>query len=311
VGDHIDASNNYDLDYQRLRSSASPSYRDKVYGRVIHTASGFTILQYWFFYYRNPKNYPGGGEHEGDWEMAQVWLDSSYRPTGADYAQHNGGEGCSWDKVQVTPYGRPIVYVARGSHASYFNPGFKATNLDYAYGDSSESGENLSLVDITTFPKWVFWPGVWGGSGNSPPSPGRQGAPWDTPENPGFASCTVGVVAKHNGRRSLQGRKESHERIRGPRGPRLSAHRNRRYAIVRYSLPDWLFRRASSTRRSMLITTDSAGHRYPPITKQYAVRGRSGRVRQWLGIGRPPYTVRASVIGPNGRRSTVRAIRIR
>jgi hypothetical protein len=70
--------------------------------------------------------------HEGDWEMIQVIYDEaetaedalSQQPTRLAYSGHAGGEQASWSDRKVHKDGdRPIVFVARGSHASYFEPG--------------------------------------------------------------------------------------------------------------------------------------------------------------------------------------------
>lgn len=83
-------------------------------------------LQYWFYYYFNDWN----NDHEGDWEMVMLIFDATtveealqQEPARVIYAQHGGGERASWDANKLTlEAGRPVVYVARGAHASQYEP---------------------------------------------------------------------------------------------------------------------------------------------------------------------------------------------
>src|ERR1700754_917390 len=82
-----------------------------VYRRV---ADGW--VQFWMLYAHNDQDRGvlRTGRHAGDWEMVQVRLDGSE----AVFAQHSGAERCA-------VHGRLVVYVANGSHASYFVPGVR------------------------------------------------------------------------------------------------------------------------------------------------------------------------------------------
>ncbi len=91
-------------------------------------------LQYWCQYYYDD----WANRHEGDWEGLSILLEvdarlieqdrpleadellSGVMPQDAGYAAHEDGYRRHWDDVQKTREGRPIVYVARGSSASYF-----------------------------------------------------------------------------------------------------------------------------------------------------------------------------------------------
>ncbi|MFL5904085.1 MAG: Vps62-related protein, partial [Solirubrobacteraceae bacterium] len=77
-------------------------------------------LQYWLFYAQNAQDrgIVHTGRHAGDWEMVQLRL-AHGAPVEAVYAQHSGAERCGWDDVRHEG-GHPVVYVANGSHASYF-----------------------------------------------------------------------------------------------------------------------------------------------------------------------------------------------
>jgi WD40-like Beta Propeller Repeat len=63
-GDSIDEENSYAADAQRLHTYEQYAHRS--YGRVVGTSNGEAILQYWFFFYYNPRTYFGFGAHEGD-----------------------------------------------------------------------------------------------------------------------------------------------------------------------------------------------------------------------------------------------------
>jgi hypothetical protein len=91
-------------------------------------------LQYWMHYYYDD----WANRHEGDWESITLlvdlepWVIEAGRELGEEellrgcavrdvgYASHEDGYRRAWQDVQRTAEGRPIVYVARGSQASYF-----------------------------------------------------------------------------------------------------------------------------------------------------------------------------------------------
>ncbi len=98
--------------------------RPTVYGRAVAASARATWLQYWLFYAEQDQDRGilRSGRHAGDWEVVQYQLDSRGHPIEAVYSQHSGAERCSWQTVRRRE-GRPLVYVARGSHASYLRPG--------------------------------------------------------------------------------------------------------------------------------------------------------------------------------------------
>src|SRR4051794_18242841 len=105
---------------------ADPAYANRVYGRVAANDGGLKWLQYWLWFYYNPKNLLGFGKHEGDWEMAQVGIDQADRPQKVTLSQHERGEARDWPKVerQTSEDGEhPVIYVAPFSHANYFEAG--------------------------------------------------------------------------------------------------------------------------------------------------------------------------------------------
>ncbi len=96
-----------------LRESEHP-YEPVVYGHFVEGPSG-PALQYWYLYiYNDFRN-----NHEADWEMAAIELAADGDPVRIGLSCHHGGYQRTWADAQ--PEGaRPIVYVARGSHAGYF-----------------------------------------------------------------------------------------------------------------------------------------------------------------------------------------------
>jgi hypothetical protein len=163
-----------------------------IYTRICYQREGTRItgawLQYWFLYYYN--DYPGtdSGDHEGDWEMVQILVNAQARPLVAVYASHEGGIVGDWNTegaIEKTGPGRvrPIVYVALGSHASYFHA--KPCKTDVNFGDWEL--EKYKFIRYIRFGSkstrtWLSWPGQWGGNAKSPHGPRFQsGSKWDNP----------------------------------------------------------------------------------------------------------------------------------
>jgi hypothetical protein len=146
-----------------------PGYANHVYGHAVVDTSGDLWLQYWFFYFYNDYNLIGAflhaGLHEGDWEMIQLRLRDE-DPDLAVFCQHAGSTTRNWGEVDRIPGSdRPIVYVARGSHASYFEPGTQWTGhwFDHADGKRRSPELTLDIVDDRDEKwRWVRWPGSWG-----------------------------------------------------------------------------------------------------------------------------------------------------
>jgi hypothetical protein len=127
------------LTYDRMRQ-ANPCFR--YHGRVVRQ-SGWIVLQYWYFYvYNNWRSgYYGANDHEADWEMVNIYLyedaDGSLHPEWAGYASHDfSGDDLRrrWDDPELEKVGdHPVVYVASGSHASYFSPGDYLTEIEIPF----------------------------------------------------------------------------------------------------------------------------------------------------------------------------------
>jgi hypothetical protein len=186
-----DVGRGYREQYVALRAARS-DLRNRMYGHAVE-ANGRLWLQYWFFYFYNDYNLALGiGLHEGDWEMVQLRMHDD-EPDLAVYAQHRRAELRPWTGVEKVPDdpNRPVVYVARGSHASYFEPGYHQTEAWYDLADGKRSSPRCALEIVgDDSPGWIAWPGVWGGTrarlgGIDQPSPRGPAAhdQWSDPNS--------------------------------------------------------------------------------------------------------------------------------
>jgi len=127
-------------------------------------------VTYWFFYgYSAPaallvKPLHRAGirviGHEGDWEGISIELNHLDHPVSVAYFAH--GEDVrpvAWPKVSKLD-GHPIVFSARGSHASYTTPGTKKSDLDVA-GGGPIWATWLLIADARVQP-WYGYGGAWG-----------------------------------------------------------------------------------------------------------------------------------------------------
>jgi hypothetical protein len=183
-----DPKRDYRRQYVALRI-ARPELKNHVYGHAVE-AGGRLWLQYWFWYFYNDYSLAlGAGLHEGDWEMIQLRMHDD-EPDVAVYAQHTHAEKRPWHEVSKLD-GHPIVYSARGSHASYFESGFHTTEAWYDLADGKRKSPDLTLEILEDdAPGWALWPGRWGDTqprlpgGLHQPSPTGPGShkQWKTPD---------------------------------------------------------------------------------------------------------------------------------
>ena len=76
-------------------------------------------VQYWFCYYFDD----WANVHEADWESITVFLRRKtvgWQPLGATFSVHENGVRRHWIDMECVENTHPVVYVASGSHASYF-----------------------------------------------------------------------------------------------------------------------------------------------------------------------------------------------
>jgi hypothetical protein len=165
-GDFIDEPGE-DYVAQARAMHARPGYADRLYGHVATDAHGHAWLQYWFFSYYDDRALLGIGVHEGDWEMIQLRLDPNGVPDEVTFAQHAGGERLTWADLETGPANggdAPVVYVARGSHASYARVGMHMGPVipDHNDGKGPLIRPTLEVISEHDGPSWVRWRGRFG-----------------------------------------------------------------------------------------------------------------------------------------------------
>ena len=165
--------------------------RGAVYSRVYRNTTGQNeavgyVLQFWLFYYFNDwqndaRNPTVWQFHEGDWEVVNVGLTEDLHPIYAAYSRHCTGGTRQWIKVETRDSTHPVVYVARGSHGNFFEPGpqpgsdeclpdaIRALDLDINNVDATGLGlsmgpggklpiDRIALSDVP----WLSFQGAWG-----------------------------------------------------------------------------------------------------------------------------------------------------
>jgi len=181
----------YRTQYVALRT-AHPELKNKLVARAVRDPdSGQLWLQYWLWYIYNDYHLAfNAGLHEGDWEMIQLGIEGD-QATIAVYAQHDQAERRDWSLVRKTEDGRPVVFSARGSHASYFEPGMYETEAWYDVCDGARAASSTELVILRDedLPGWAKWQGQWGDTeapikkvfSPSPKGPIKQTEKWFHP----------------------------------------------------------------------------------------------------------------------------------
>jgi hypothetical protein len=154
---------NYAAQYAALRENHQ-ELKNHIVARAVRDRQQVLWLQYWLWYFYNDYRLAASyGLHEGDWELVQIRLGGDGdTPDLAVYAQHAQAEQRSWDRVSVEG-DRPRVYVARGSHASYFRAGVFQTEVWADVCDGGRRSPEPTLLIIGEHPHdWAGWPGRWG-----------------------------------------------------------------------------------------------------------------------------------------------------
>ena len=144
------------IDRDTERGPGNERYPRTIYARVLegrelpeigegHPLSGAVAVQYWWFLFYND----AWNRHQADWEGVTVFLvagEDGFQPLGTAYDGHDLGRWRRWQDVQrldetgapATGGTHPIVHMARGSHASYF--------------DHNESGYHPSMSRMFRIP---------------------------------------------------------------------------------------------------------------------------------------------------------------
>jgi hypothetical protein len=286
--DYVDAVGR---DYvQQARELHREPYKDRVYGHVARDGDGGRWLQYWLFYLYNDKAFLGFGLHEGDWEMVQIKLGQGDRPDAMAFAQHAHGQRCDWALVEKRG-DRPVVYVARGSQASFPFPGRHSAPVvpDYADGRGPEVSPALEPIDDGA-PAWVGWPGRWGSTkarnrfeSNSPRGPAQHGQ-WDDP------------ATFHEEADQIDPRRMAPEPAPpAPAAPKVRVRRADDHAEVSYTLG-----RGGPAPTRLVVSVDGAKDDLPPATYGFAIEGASGSETHPLELGDDSYRVSVSVADAAG-----------
>lgn len=285
------------------RMHLRPGLGDQIYGHAARDRRGRIWLQYWFFYYYNDKALFGVGVHEGDWEMIQIRLDSKNKPNVATYAQHRQGERASWTDVEreTTPDGPvPVVYSARGSHASYYRPGtYPEAPVVPDHNDAGGPRVRPAVAVISDeTPSWAQWPGHWGST------PKRNFIESDSPRGPHEHSQWRDPDRFHADARP-------HEQLLLPRGaeralavrlapptPRIVARREGGRAVIDYRFPKPTLGQPPPV--GILATLDARDDPRPPASYVFPVIGLVGSIEHPLELEDRDYRVRVRAFSQAG-----------
>jgi hypothetical protein len=131
------------------------------------------FITFWMFYPYN--NGPLVQNHEGDWERVSIRLDTNNRPAKIAYFGHGGHCVKLWSDAPKYN-GHPIVFSARGTHASYPRVGEFPTK--FTFSDHTSKGPAwqtwAAVYDARTRP-WYRYGGAWGEVGESTHTTGPSG----------------------------------------------------------------------------------------------------------------------------------------
>lgn len=164
---------------------------------VYYQYSAGRFITYWYFFaFSNPfrgKGIADRAGHEGDWERVSIRLNAADRATEVAYYRHraepsrkNGGI-LSWSELAAEGSVRdehPVVFVARGTHASYPKECKRLLGIKRCLVDRRDAGSlwtaSAHLRDVTLEP-WYGFAGAWGqlhasdGRRSGPAGPGPNG----------------------------------------------------------------------------------------------------------------------------------------
>ena len=169
------------LEFDPETTAGGPWEEWATYGHAYPGKDGGINLQYWFFFPFN--DWMVFGRHQGDWEHIGIVLVQNQQPVSAVYSQHGHPQFWNWE--DLTKLGlHPVVYTAKGSHASYKGAsGGDCEGADAWWGPiiehCSDSGVWWStwggygpLVNVgeRTRPRngatWISYTGLWGKIGS-------------------------------------------------------------------------------------------------------------------------------------------------
>jgi hypothetical protein len=302
---------------QRMHEQAE--LRNVIYGRAKPGGDGRLWLQYWLYYFYNDYSMAGGfGLHEGDWELVQLCMkeDPEDGPDFAVYAQHKHAQRRDWKDVGTIDHEgiRPIVWVASGSHASYFEKGLHKAGRagPFTWWDVAEGGRGtpsdtrLVVLDDDALPGWVEWPGTWGGTrarikGLEQPSPPGPRGPsakhrphWEDPAAIEYVHEPPKVVPL-------------------PEEPPVEISRDGDRVVLRYDIHALLGSEHPPERMTVTVNKKQSAEertRTPPRTYTFAIEHtRSGTlvIEAWLDSSYE-YDVSVRLVSPGGKPSSAKTV---
>jgi hypothetical protein len=133
-----------------------------------------SYVMFWLLYARNDA--PSGPvylfDHEGDWERVAVLLDKQDEPRNVVYFGHEGKCKVPWSDAPKEQ-GHPVAYSAKGTHASYPEPGTHRAGIDEtSAGNRWQTWEKLRFVADEP---WRGYGGGWGDVGQGEHATGPAG----------------------------------------------------------------------------------------------------------------------------------------
>jgi len=291
--DYLDAIGR---DYvMQARQMHHGDYADRIHGRAVRADDDGWWLQYWLFYLYNNKSFLGFGLHEGDWEMVQVRLGADEAPEAMAFAQHGHGQRCAWSLVEKRG-ARPVVYVARGSQASFASSGRHDAPVvpDYADGKGAEVAGATLVVIGSGGPAWVGWQGRWGSSR------ARSKLESDSPRGPAHQDKWSHPATFHAECDEIRRTREAAPAVPAPPTPEITLRREDDRAVVAYAFPA----APDEPRAVMLVVSvDDPGDAFPPATEGIPIDALAGEVVHELPLEDGPYTVRVSAADDQGNMS--------
>ncbi len=266
---------------QARQMHAQPGYANKAHGRIAVDSTGATWLQYWFFMYYDDPGFLDLGTHEGDIEMIQLKLDANGDPVAVTYAQHRSGVTANWNEVE-TEGASPVVYSARGTHASLLRAGdfvVSDRSLLPDHNDGKGQRVQLDLVQLSEGQTpWAFWPGTWGGTKPDSQVLGKVGVEANSPAALGHHPAWSGPAKFHASCDAADlppiGQIHTAE-LAAPPQPTLQAKHiaSRGVVRVKYDIPSPT---SGPPARSLVIGVDSSNGQLPPATRAVPITKPTG-----------------------------------
>jgi hypothetical protein len=231
--------------------------------------------------------------------MIQLRMGRESVPNAATFAQHRDGEAFNWSDLELrdAPEGKvPVVYVGRGSHASFASAGehFPMWPLpwpDYSDGKGPIVRPTLDVL-ADDEPGWVLWPGKWGSSDSSPTGPAQKGQ-WRKPTafHVECGGATRGRVRK---------RARPAPVLPVPPEPKVTVERVEDQAVIRYEFPKPLPAGAARPER-LVVSIDTSDDELPPSSHAFTVRTTgAGVVAHPMRLEDKSYVVRTVAYSEDG-----------